>query len=96
MCELYNSYRKSCNNNEVDSIQLCRTNFLNKNTKEMQDEAYTEERWMKTKLMVKNQIAMLLENDLLTGGNSRERMLSRIQAKLGISRERIILVIDNL
>ncbi len=55
-----------------------------------------EERWIKTKLRMKNQLAMLLENDILTGGNSRERMIERVQAKLGTSREDIIRIIDNL
>ena len=62
----------------------------------MQDKADIEERWIKTKLRTKNQLAMLLEEDLLTGGNSRERILNRVQAKLGRSREDIMRVIDNL
>jgi hypothetical protein len=62
----------------------------------MQDETDIEERWIKTKLRIKNQLAMLSENDLLTGGSSRERIISRIQIKLGRSREDIMRVIDSL
>jgi hypothetical protein len=62
----------------------------------MQDEADIEERWKRTKLILKNHIAMLVEDDLLTGGNSKERIIDSVQAKLGRSREDILRVLDNL
>lgn len=62
----------------------------------MENELEIEERWMNTKLKLKNHLAMLLENDLLKSQIKRDEIINKVHAKVGGSREEVSQFINNL
>ena len=66
------------------------------NDKKMENESEIEQSWKSTKLKLENQLAMLLENDLLRGQNKRDEIINKVHAKVGGSREEVGQFINNL
>lgn len=66
------------------------------NDKKMENESEIEQSWRSTKLKLENQLAMLLENDLLKGQNKRDEIINKVHAKVGGSKEEISQFINNL
>ena len=52
--------------------------------------------WEEQKAKLKEKFAKLTENDLLYIDGKKEEMLSKLQIKLGKSKEELIKIIDNL
>jgi hypothetical protein len=65
------------------------------NDKKMENESEIEQSWRSTKLKLENQLAMLLENDLLKGQNKRDEIINKVHAKVGGSKEEISQFINN-
>ena len=62
----------------------------------MENESEIEQSWRSTKLKLENQLARLLESDLLRGQNKRDEIINKVHAKVGGSREEVSQCINNL
>ena len=62
----------------------------------MENESEIDARWKNTKLKLKNNLDMIIENDSIKGKNKRDEIINKVHAKVGGFREKVSQFINDL
>ena len=90
MCESYNFFKLLYNTYDFNNLDLCSIIIDNhSNTKSMTNLTELKGNWNETKGKLKQQFAMLTDDDLLLVEGKQDEMLGRIQTKLGKTKEEV-------
>ena len=88
MCERCNIIKKLCNDSQRESFQLCMAKFTHLTIKKMNTKI-VKGNWNELKGKLKQQFAVLTDNDLMYEEGQKDEMLGKIQIKLGKTKEEL-------
>jgi hypothetical protein len=60
------------------------------------DKTETKEQWYEKKAKLKQKFAILMDSDLIFEAGKKEEMLTKLQIKLGKTREELLKIIEGL